>query len=166
MKNKHHLYYLLGLTYLGMISSCQAESGFVTTTESMTCGKGKFVIESTCKKSAKAMSLNQCKLQTLKVEGGREIKLPELTKEDTDSIVKSGGAVKNLYVTQWGCAHSRGQDLAVLYYSIGGGSAPYSEAWAKYDSTGKLVGKENSLDPKTLEALEETMKDVRSIMPE
>lgn len=138
----------------------------MTTTESMTCGKAQFVIESTCKKSTKAMKLNECKPQTLKVAGGRAMALPELTTEDTEAIKKSGGDLKDLFVTQWGCVRSRGQDLAVLYYSIGGGSAPYSEAWAKYDSTGKLVGKENALSPKAVEELQETMKDVRSIMPE
>ena len=166
MKNKLHLYHLLGLASLGMISSCQAGSGFTMTSQDMVCGNAKFVIESTCKKSTKAMSLNACKPQTLKVEGSRVITLPELTKEDAQSITESGGELKDLYVTQWGCARSRGQDIAVLYYSIGGGSAPYSEAWAKYDTKGKLVGKENTLDAATMGSLEKSMKAVRSIMPE
>jgi hypothetical protein len=166
MINKKPLFYLLGLATLGMVSSCQAGNGFVTTTEKMTCGKTQFVIASSCKKSTKAMKLNECKPQTLTVAGSRVVDLPELSKDDGDKIKKSGGDVKDLFVTQWGCAHSQGNDFAVLYYSTGGGSAPYSEAWAKYDSTGKLVGKEHTLDAKTLQALEDTMKDVHSIMPE
>lgn len=157
---------LLTLTFACTISSCLASDGFTTTAQHITCGKVKFVIESTCKKSRKPMEFNECKPQTLKLADGRAITLPDFATEDASAIKKSGGVLKDLFVTQWGCVRSRGQDLMVLYYSIGGGSAPYAEAWAKYDSSGKLVGKENALDAKAQDELEQSMVDVHSIMPE
>ena len=58
--------------------------------------------------------------------------------------------------------------MGVFYYSIGGGSAPYSEAYATYDETGTLV--QDDKNPRSRKALADTeydrMKKVRSIMPD
>ncbi|MYM89282.1 hypothetical protein GTP91_19150 [Rugamonas sp. FT82W] len=115
--------------------------------EQMQCGDTQYVIESDCKPSNDAATLNQCKAQTLSVSHGgtaRKAKLPELNKVSAKSIVETGGKVSKLFVTQWACVRGDKSDVAVMYYSIGGGSAPYAEAYSIYDEAGALIENEDS----------------------
>ena len=69
-------------------------------------------------------------------------------------------------MTRWACTRNDANALAIFYYSIGGGSAPYGEAMAVYDAAGNLLGDK---DPKAAPAAGYPfgkMKPVRSIMPD
>ncbi|NYE64233.1 hypothetical protein FHW58_005471 [Duganella sp. 1224] len=137
--------------------------------EQMTCGGTQYVIESPCKASKDPESLNVCGAQTLTVSRDgqtRRATLPELNKVSAKSIVDTGGKISRLFVTQWGCARGDQGDVAVLYYSIGGGSAPYAEAYTIYDERGVAIEDENSAKyEKALVNSEGHLKKVRSIMP-
>lgn len=137
--------------------------------EQMQCGDTQYVIESDCKPSNDAATLNQCKAQTLSVSHGgktRKATLPELNKVSAKSIVETGGKVGKLFVTQWACARGDKGDVAVMYYSIGGGSAPYAEAYSIYDEAGALIENEDSAKyEQALAHSDGHMKKVKSIMP-
>ncbi|MYN16951.1 hypothetical protein GTP81_09315 [Rugamonas sp. FT107W] len=137
--------------------------------EQMQCGDTQYVIESDCKPSNDPTALSQCKAQTLSVSHGgtvRKAKLPELNKVSAKSIVETGGKVSKLFVTQWACARGDKGDVAVMYYSIGGGSAPYAEAYSIYDEAGVLIENEDSAKyEQALAHSDGHMKKVKSIMP-
>ncbi|MEV4777920.1 hypothetical protein [Burkholderia sp. LMU1-1-1.1] len=157
------------LAALGLANGCSARAKYENFTEKLTCGKANFTIKSECKKAADSMSLNECKPQTLAIEHDKSIRtatLPELNKSDLSSIIENGGDKDDLYVIKWGCGDGQSGKVALLYYSIGGGSAPYSEVWVQYDESGRIVtGKTGGLDEKSLIKTQKEMKKVRSIMP-
>jgi hypothetical protein len=138
----------------------------------MTCGEAKYKLDSICKKSNDEMELNECKSQFLEITRNgsvRKIKLPELSKYSSNIYKKSGGDSKELFVIKWGCGRADSVSEAVLYYSIGGGSAPNSEAWASYNEAGILMEDDDKPNPKydkALKSAEKGMKKVRSIMPD
>lgn len=137
--------------------------------EQMQCGETQYVIESDCKPNNDPTALNQCKGQTLSVSHGgtvRKAKLPELNKVSAKSIVETGGKVSKLFVTQWACVRGDKGDVAVMYYSIGGGSAPYAEAYSIYEEAGALIENEDSAKyEQALAHSDGHMKKVKSIMP-
>jgi hypothetical protein len=93
--------------------------------------------------------------------------LPELNQGDIKSIKEEEGSVSELYVIKIGCAQVANANYAILYYSVGGGSAPYSEFWTAYDESGKLLDSKNfPLHGHALEKMYKKMKKVNSIMPE
>jgi hypothetical protein len=55
--------------------------------------------------------------------------------------------------------------LRLFDYSIGGGSAPYSDAMETYDTRGRLLKEQAPERPKIIKQSLEKMKCVRSIMP-
>lgn len=142
---------------------------FDTWTEQMTCGQAQYRVDSVCTPSNDPETLNDCKAQTLVVKrpaGPRSVRLPELTVASARTIREAGGEVKDLFLTHWACTRKDTNALAIFYYSIGGGSAPYSEATAVYDAAGKLL---DDNDPKARPAAGYPfgkMKPVRSIMPD
>jgi hypothetical protein len=137
--------------------------------EQLQCGDTQYVIESDCKPSGDSSTLNQCKRQTLTVSHDgktRKATLPELNKVSAKSIVETGGKVGKLFVTQWACVRGDKGDVAVMYYSIGGGSAPYSEAYSIYDEAGAVIENEDSAKyEQALTHSEGHMKKVKSITP-
>jgi hypothetical protein len=158
----------LGCAMLAVASAAHGQAAYTTTTETMSCGKGKFTIASTCRKNGDG--LNQCKPQKLTVvspAGTRTTSLPEMTNAEAADYKALGGDIKDLYVIQWGCGKSaaKSQPVAVFYYSIGGGSAPYSEVDIHYNEVGQLAGKSLAIAARDYDALGEAMKPVRSIMP-
>ncbi|WP_124946933.1 hypothetical protein [Sulfurirhabdus autotrophica] len=116
------------------------------------------------------MTLNECRSQTLEITHNnivRKVKLPELSKFSARLYQKVGGNINELYVTQWGCGHSDKINVAILYYSIGGGSAPYADSSAMYAATGVLI--EDEKFEKYRNATRDGLghlKSVRSIMPD
>ena len=170
MKNKS-LKNSLILTYsLLLMSSVAAKNKYDTSVQKMICGKATYTLQSICMKSEDDMSLNECKQQKLKIENNKNIRnilLPELNKSDIKTIKGSGGVIEDLYVVKWGCGNTAKENVAVFYYSIGGGSAPYSEAWAQYDENGEIIqhGK-LGMDGKAMLKLYDKMEKVKSINPE
>ena len=82
------------------------------------------------------------------------------------SIAESGGDKDDLYVIKWGCGQAQSGKVALFYYSVGGGSAPYSEVWVQYGESGHIIaGKKDGLDTNSLLKTQKEMKKVRSIMP-
>ncbi len=154
---------------LGLVNACSASGRYETFTEKLTCGKANFTIKSECKKAADNMSLNECKPQSLAIEHDNSVRtalLPEFSKSDLLSITEAGGDKDDLYVIKWGCGDAQSGKVALLYYSIGGGSAPYSEVWVQYDERGRIVTeKKDRLDEKSLMKTQKEMKKVHSIMP-
>jgi len=152
------------------INVCQAASQYTNFTDEIACGKVKITIKSSCQKSDDEMSLNTCKPQNLKIgrdNGSRSVALPELNQDDINSIKKEDGSIADLFVIKMGCAQVAGANYAILYYSIGGGSEPYSELWTAYDESGSLLASKNfPLQGNALEAVNKKMKKVHSIMPE
>ncbi len=90
-----------------------------------------------------------------------------MTKSEAADYKALGGDIKDLYVIQWGCGKSaaKSQPVAVFYYSIGGGSARYSEVNIHYNEFGQLAGESLAISPQDYDALDKAMKPVRSIMP-
>lgn len=149
---------------------CQAAGRYKTFTDEIICGDVRLLIQSTCAKGDDNMSLNRCKPQQLTIErvgAKRSVLLPELNQDDVKSIKAEDGSVSDLYVVKLGCAHVVDANYAILYYSVGGGSAPYSEVWTAYDETGKLLGSKNfPLHGNALEKVSQKMKKIHSIMPD
>ncbi|OON62798.1 hypothetical protein B0920_05025 [Massilia sp. KIM] len=138
-------------------------------TAKMTCGKISYAVTSICKKSGDALTLNECKRQTLKVANGgvkRVASLPDLTKLERARIRESGGDLKDLYVIAWACTESSIGPVATFYYSIGGGTAEYSEALAHYDMSGMLMDAGPRLTPNDISEAMRNLKPVPSIMPD
>jgi len=169
MKTKRKIQSFLCVLSLGALSACQAASAYKTFTDEISCGKSKLLIQSTCAKGDDNMSLNVCKPQKLMVvrDGAtRSAVLPELNQDVVESIKEKDGSVSELYVIKMGCAQVANANYAILYYSIGGGSAPYSEFWTAYDESGKLLDSKNfPLRGNALQEVNKKMKKVRSIMP-
>lgn len=155
---------------VGFSASAYAAQKFETSTVLMECGEAKFKIESTCAKSAEEMTLNVCKPQklTIVVNGDAVQKqLPEFSKFSLKILKEVGGDPKNLYVVSWGCGGKGSEAVASLYYSIGGGSAPYSESMGFYDSKGRLIEQEKDVRyKKSMSEADGKMKPVPSIMPD
>lgn len=134
----------------------------------MTCGAATYTLTSICIKSGDLMTLNECKPQTLVIDtaGGRRSKtLPELPRKDAARIRSVGGDVADLFVVAWACTSAGGRPIATFHYSIGGGSAGYSEAWSHYDNEGNLVSKDMKLAPDQARGIQRNFTAVPSIMP-
>lgn len=134
----------------------------------MKCGAANYTLKSTCIKSEDAMSMNECKPQSLMIEtaaGKRSATLPELPKEEAGTIRASGRDLKSLFVVAWACTDAGSGPIATLRYSAGGGSGEYSEAWSHYDEAGNLVIAASKLTPGQVRAVERNFKAVPSIMP-
>jgi hypothetical protein len=160
---------LCGLA-LGCSGASQAVGTYKTFTDDISCGKAKLSIQSTCARGDDDMSLNVCKPQKMTMFSAgivRSASLPELNQGDIKSITEEDGSVSELYVIKMGCAQVANANYAILYYSVGGGSAPYSEFWTAYDERGKLLDSKNfPLHGNALEKIYEKMKKVNSNMPE
>jgi hypothetical protein len=162
-----HTSYLFLLAALGSMSAAANGAGFVTSRQELSCGKASYIIASSCKASTDG-SLNACKQQTLTIQaatGKRTVKLPEFTKKQASAYKKSGGTASDLYVTRWGCVTAEGEQSLMLYHSIGGGSAPYADAYTAYDADGNSLG-DKRLPVESILAFKQTRKPVRSIMPD
>lgn len=150
-------------------TSCVAQD-YEAWAEQMTCGEAQYKLVSICKPSNAEMELNECKAQTLEIvtKGRiRKVKLPELSKFSLRIYKEVKGNVSELFVTNWGCGHDGKMSVLSLYYSIGGGSAPYSESASYYSNDGKLVEDEkNPKYDKAIRDAEKQMKSVHSIMPD
>lgn len=170
MKKKRYIQSVLCMTALGALGVCQAGGKYKSSIDEISCGKARLSIKSICAKGDDSMSLNVCKPQQLMLvrEGAtHRAALPELTEDDVKSIRDEDGSISDLYVVKLGCAHVGDANYAILYYSIGGGSAPYSEYWTAYDESGKLLSSKNfPLHGNALEDVSKKMKKVHSIMPE
>ena len=135
----------------------------------MTCGAATYTLTSACIKSGDPMSLNECKPQTLVIDNAgakRSAILPELPKEYAARIHASRGGLEDLFVVAWACSNASAGPIATLHYSIGGGSAEYSEAWSYYDKAGNLILNDRKLTLDEVRAVERSLKRVPSIMPE
>lgn len=170
LKTIRYIQSVLCVLSLGAFAGCQAASQYKTFTDEIICGKAKLSIQSICAKGDDNMSLNRCKQQQLTIarDGAkRSAALPELNQDDIKSIKEEDGSVNDLYVVKFGCAQVADANYAILYYSVGGGSAPYSEFWTAYDERGNLLGSKSfPLHGNDLEQVNKKMKKVHSIMPE
>lgn len=170
MKTKRYIQSVLCFLALGGLSACQAADTYKTFTDELSCGRAKVSIQSTCAKGDDDMSLNVCKPQRLTISrdgATRSAALPELNQDDIASIKEEDGSISELFVIKMGCAQVANANYAIMYYSVGGGSAPYSEFWTAYDESGKLLGsKKFPLRGNALEDVSKKMKKVHSIMPE
>jgi hypothetical protein len=158
-----------GAMVLSLVGTACLASGYQTWTEQFTCGKATYKIQSVCKASSDTETLNDCKSQHLEITQGnetRKTKLPELNRSVAGIIKEAGGQLKDLFVVKQGCANISGSPVEILYYSIGGGSAPYAEAYAEYDLSGNLLGEKDLRSKKAAEYPFERLKGVRSIMPD
>jgi hypothetical protein len=165
MNHKIVLQTSLFLGALAGFSDYALATGFMSSTEKLSCGKVSYVIESTCKK-ATDHGLNTCKPQTLRIHDAQRdevVKLPHLTSAAAKQYEKSGGELEELFVIAWGCANADGHAYLTLHYSVGGGSGPTSEAYTTYDEAGKLLGK--GMTPQSAhKQFSDVKKPVRSIM--
>ncbi|WP_145647943.1 hypothetical protein [Pseudoduganella lurida] len=160
----------LAMLAASITNPASAADRFAVTTATLQCGATRYVLASTCRPGKDETELNTCKPQVLTVShAGKERKatLPELGKALTRETGKAG-TLKNLFVVQWGCGRrdAKGGENAVLYYSVGGGNADYSEAFVVYDEAGVVIEDARRADYKA--ALQDGMdrlKPVRSIMP-
>jgi hypothetical protein len=138
--------------------------------ERMKCGEVRYQIESDCKKSMDPDTLNDCKSQLLRITYRDWVfneRLPQLDKATVKGIKETGGEIGDLFVTQWACVQADKGEVAVLYYSVGGGSAPYADAYTVYDTEGKRIDDdENSTIRAALANREKSMRRVKSIMPD
>jgi hypothetical protein len=170
MKTLQYIQSVLCVLSLGAFAVCQAAGKYKTFTDEIICGKAKLSIQSTCAKGDDKMSLNRCKPQQLTIaqDGAkRSTALPELNQDDVRSIKEEDGSVSDLFVVKVGCAQVADANYALFYYSVGGGSAPYSEFWTAYDESGNLLSsKYFPLHGNALEQVNQKMKKVHSIMPE
>jgi hypothetical protein len=135
----------------------------------MTCGEASYTLTSSCIQGEDESTLNECKPQSLVIVHGnarRRTTLPELPRELDRQIRASRGGLDSHFVVAWGCSSTGNGPVATLRYSIGGGSAPYSEAWSHYDKTGKLMGDTEKLTRDEVEAVLRHLKKVPSIMPD
>jgi hypothetical protein len=167
MKHTSYLFLLAALGSMSAAAIGATQSGFVTSRQELSCGKASYIIASPCKASTDG-SLNACKQQTLTIQAGtgkRTVKLPEFTKKQASAYKKSGGTVSDLFVTRWGCVTAEGEQSLMLYHSIGGGSAPYSDAYTAYDADGNSLG-DKPLPVESILAFKQNRKPVRSIMPD
>lgn len=170
MKTNRYIQSVLCVLALGSLSACHAASAYRTYKDEISCGKAKLSIQSTCAKGDDNMSLNVCKPQQLTIvrDGAmRSAALPELNQDDVKAMMEEDRSVSELYAVKMGCAQVANANYAILYYSVGGGSAPYSEFWTAYDESGKLLGsKKFPLHGNALEEANKKMKKIHSIMPE
>ena len=96
----------LGCAMLAVASAAHGQAAYTTTTETMSCGKGKFTIASTCRKNGD--SLNQCKPQKLTVvspAGTRTTSLPEMTNAEAADYKALGGDIKDANDAQRDASH-------------------------------------------------------------
>lgn len=157
------------LSLLALHAHAADDKGYLNHPVTMTCGGASYTLTSTCKSSGDPMELNDCKPQTLVIDQGgakRSTTLPELPAKYAAQIRASGRDLQDLFVISWACSKTADGPIATLYYSIGGGSAEYSEAWTHYDKAGKLVVDDSDITPKEVGTIEKNMKRVPSIMPE
>lgn len=137
-------------------------------TVKMSCGRAHYTLTSTCRKSPDLSQLNTCRPQTLRIElegATRSVVLPEFSRKERDRIRTSGGELGELFVVAWSCTKSSKGPFGTLYYSIGGGSAPYSEALSHYDASGRLIVSDSALKPDDLSEAMKHVREVPSIMP-
>lgn len=135
----------------------------------MRCGEASYTLTSVCSKSGDSMTLNDCKPQSLLIDGAgakRTATLPELPADERKRMRASGRDIKTLFVVEWACSDTRRGPVATLYYSIGGGSAPDGETWTHYDKAGRLMESDVSLSPEEVSAVQRKFKRVPSIMPD
>lgn len=167
MRGEQRVRWFIGLFALAAMP-CFARD-FQPWVERFACGKASYTVTSSCKPSGQPDTLNECRLQSMEVvhgNVGRKAELPELTKSTAAAIKGVGGEVKNLFLVNQGCADVGGRKVEIFYYSIGGGSAPYAEAYAVYDESGELLEKRDPRMHKAMSYPFEKLKPVRSIMPE
>lgn len=165
MKTTRAIRCAITLFVIAAAGALHAAEPYRDTVDRLTCGALVVVIQSRCAKGADDMSLNTCKAQAMSI-GKRSVILPELDQRDVAAIRKEGGTPGGLFAVKMGCARVGKASYPVLYYSIGGGSAPYAEVWTAYDAGGKLLPSEKfPLDGKRLSAMSKKMRPVQSIMP-
>lgn len=160
----------LACTILASLAgACAAAERYKDFTDEITCGKLKLTLESSCAKGEDDTSLNTCKPQKLRIANAGAVRnavLPELNAGDIKDIKAAHGVVGDLFVIKMGCAQAGTAVYPVLYYSVGGGNAPYAEFWTAYDAEGKLMAtKKFPLNAQQTDAVFPTMKKVHSIMP-
>jgi hypothetical protein len=164
----HSLRQLLFGALAATALSCHAGDRYVTSVGKLACGDVKYTVKSPCMRSDDG-GLNECKRQTLQIQGkqkARNVTLPDLTAEDAERYRKIGGELDSLYLVSWSCVSHLNQPILLLYYSIGGGSAPYSELYAKYDAQGNLLNnRAKQLPGNVYDAFDEHATPVHSIMP-
>lgn len=178
LHNKKRMRYLImnknikfcfGAIVFSLVSSLCSANGYQTWIERFTCGTTSYKVSSFCKAADDPETLNDCKWQRIEItqeNGTRKTKLPELNRFSTKAIKSVGGSLENLFLVRQACKKNGEAPLEIFYYSIGGGSAPYGEAWAVYDSKGRLLEED---DPRVEQANDypfKRMRPVRSIMPE
>lgn len=155
----------LAVLAIGLTGLAHATEPYSDTVDRLKCGALVVAIQSRCAKGEDDLALNTCKAQAMSI-GTRSVILPELDQRDVAAIRKEGGTTSGLFVVKMGCAQVKKAFYPVLYYTAGGGSAPYSEVWTAYDHKGKLLPAEKfPLDGKMLGALSKKMRRVQSIMP-
>jgi len=162
--------FLTFIFFAANLSVAEVRGSYKKFTDEVTCGPITIKIHSTCLSSNDREELNECKPQNIDIASGgkmRSATLPEFEKKDSQSIMGAIGTIDELFVTEIGCTNISGADYAVLYYSAGGGSGPYSEFWTGYDKNGSLVSNKTlTFRGKESERMRKSMKNVRSIMPE
>ena len=153
---------------VALAGAAHAAPPFKTFSDRLTCGPVAVTVQSTCAEGEDDTTLNTCHPQQMTIasaRGTRGVTLPELTKGQRKSYEKLGGSVSDLFLTKMGCARARQAEYVLFYYSIGGGSAPYSELWLAYDKNGALVEDKDFPEGLTSSADFSKMQRVRSIMP-
>jgi hypothetical protein len=157
--------YALAVLAVGSAGVVHAAEPYRDTIDRLKCGPQMVTIQSRCAKGDDDTSRNMCKAQAMSI-GTRSVILPELDQRDVAAIRKEGGTPSALFVVKMGCAQVRKTHYPILYYAIGGGTAPIAEVWTAYDTHGRLLPNEKfPLDGKMLGALDKKMQRVRSIMP-
>jgi hypothetical protein len=164
---------IISLTLIFFVANlgvAEAKDNYKTLIDEVTCGPIRIKIHSTCSSSKDREELNECKPQKIDIVSGKKMRsatLPEFEKKDKQLIISAIGTINELFVTEMGCTNINGADYAVLHYSAGGGSGPYSEFWTGYGTNGSLVSsKKLTFRGKEAEKMRKSMKNVRSIMPE
>lgn len=137
--------------------------------EQMQCGEIRYEIESDCKKSTEPDTLNECKSQQLRIthDGNTRMEaLPRFEKSSAKGIREAGRSVNDFFVTQWACVDGGAHKVAVLYYSVGGGTGAYVDAATVYGAEGILIEDEESATVRIAMANLGRMRAVKSIMPD
>lgn len=137
--------------------------------EKMECGAIHYQIESHCERSNESDTLNNCESQqltTTKHGISHVADLPQLRQSSQDGIRQSGRSIREFFVTQWICSRLANKRVAVLYYSVGGGTGQYVDVTNVYDEHGKLIEDENNMIFQEIGAGGKRMNPVRSIMPD
>jgi hypothetical protein len=150
---------------VGACSAAEKNEGI----QRMQCGGVGYQIESRCRPGENSDSLNICQPQQLNISRGENLQrftLPQFDQSTVYGITQARRSAREFFVIQWTCEDVEGQSVAILYYSIGGGTGPYVDAAVAYDQRGNLINDRESRIVRLAMARLHKMRPVKSIMPD